>query len=222
MEVSPNKFWDNKILQWEKDKYSKRLYDVNSSIKVRLHIARSILKKIAPGKSVVELGCGSGLLAEDILAFGAKNYSGFDISSVAVEAAKKRIEKSPYQDKIVFKTSDIQNLPKIQADICFSLGLFDWLDPAEIADLKNKMSSDYYFHSFSEKKPFSVQQRLHQIYVFLMYGHKTQEYIPKYFTELQMAEALNTADKKVSFLRPRKMSFGCFAYSLPEIPKDLS
>ena len=222
MKVNPNKFWDDKILKWEKDKYSKRRYDVNSSVKVRLQIARSILRKYSAGKIVIELGCGSGLLAEDIMSFGAKKYIGFDISSVAIDAAKKRLMNSPYKENVEFNTSDVQNLPNLNSDICFSLGLFDWLELSDIADLKNKVTSNYFFHSFSEKKPFSIQQRLHQIYVFLMYGHKTQEYVPKYFTDTQVADTLLEPNKKLEFLRPQGMSFGSFVYSLPDSLKDLS
>lgn len=222
MNVNPNKFWDEKILKWEKDKYSPKLYDVNSSIKNRLQLAKSILKEIAPGRTVLELGCGSGLLAEDILSFGAINYIGVDISSVAIDAAKARLADNSKRNLTEFVVSDIQNIPSSKVDICFSLGLLDWLSLRDIEELNRKVDSQFYFHSFSEMRPLSLQQRLHQVYVFIMYGHKTNKYVPQYYTEKQIAESFKKSIKPIAFARPRNMSFGCFAYHLPNVPKALS
>ncbi|MBT5108905.1 MAG: class I SAM-dependent methyltransferase, partial [Rhodospirillaceae bacterium] len=40
------------------------------------------------GRRIVELGCGSGLLARDLLACGALSYQGFDISPIAIDRAR--------------------------------------------------------------------------------------------------------------------------------------
>lgn len=224
MKPEPAEFWDKKILQWEKDKYSPTsrlfvLFDVNSSVKSRMKLARSILKKMAPGRSVAELGCGSGLLAEEIIAYGATKYVGIDISAVAIEAAKQRVVDS--QGNIEFVNANISEITAFKTDICFSLGLFDWLTPSEIKVIQQKVDTRFFFHAFSEKR-FSPSQFLHKLYVFLMYGRNSSGYVPKYHraeTILQSLVSTNISGAK--FFRRPELSFGCVAYWLPEEPEDL-
>lgn len=227
MKFEPAAFWDKKILRWEKDKYFFKPiffinFDVNSSVKTRLRLARSILKDVAPGLEVLEIGCGSALLMEDILSFGASKYIGIDVSCVAIAAAKQRALTSENKSKVELIVKNINDIEPINADICFSLGLFDWLSLNEIALLQKKINSKYYFHSFSEKKPLSFRQIFHKIYVYLMYGHKNSQYVPLYYTDDEITQALNTNGALISqFLRHPKLSFGCFVYCLPSSIESL-
>src|ERR1017187_6132678 len=50
---------------------------------------RSFLKTHCPGKRVLEYGCGENSVAPFLMANGADNYVGIDISSVAIEQAKR-------------------------------------------------------------------------------------------------------------------------------------
>lgn len=226
MKIEPATFWDKKIKQWEKDKYFNNRkasgiinFDVNTSVKARLELARLILKNVVRDLTVVEVGCGSALLMEDILSFGANKYIGIDVSPVAIEATKQRaqmIQGAENTAKIELITKNVNVLNPIDADICFSLGLFDWLSLDDISLLQKKINSKYYFHTFSEKRELSFQQILHRIYVYLMYGHKNNTYIPQYYSANKISQAL---DKKNSthpqFFRHDKLSFGCFVYHLP-------
>lgn len=227
MKSEPAKFWDKKILQWEKDKYSPKAvlfinFDVNSSIKSRMQLARSILKKLVPGQAILELGCGSALLAEDILGFGAKKYVGVDISNVAVQAAKERLSHTEMGTKVEFLVSNISDILPMKTDICFSLGLFDWLSPGEIALIQQKIETRFYFHTFSERKNFSPSQLLHRIYVYLMYGHKNSSYVPKYHSASDVTAALDPNNFCApKLLRRADLSFGSVAYHLPDEVKDV-
>lgn len=214
-------FWDKKILQWETDKYSVNnavpfSIDVNSSLKSRMNLARSILKRIAPGRTILELGCGSGQLAENSILSGAEKYVGIDISSVAIQTANQKLQNSAVKSKIEFKTESASKMPLVQADICFSLGLLDWLNPGEIQNLQKNVKCDFYFHTFSEKRMYSVSQLLHRSYVFLKYGYKNVGYVPKYYTA---AEITNLLKQELlpppKFFRRPDLSFGCVAYHLP-------
>ena len=227
MKSEPAKFWDKKILQWEKDKYSPNPvlfinFDVNSSIKSRIQLARSILKDLVPGQSVLELGCGSALLTEDILGFGAKKYVGVDISSVAIQAAKKRLSHTEIESKVEFLVSNVSDISPIKTDICFSLGLFDWLSPGEIALIQQKIETRFYFHTFSERKSFSPSQFLHRIYVYLLYGYKNSSYVPKYHSANDISVALDPNNSCApKLLRRSDLSFGSVAYHLPDEVKDV-
>ena len=219
MKPDPATFWNKKILGWEKSKYAVKpglkVFDVNSSLKSRMDLARSILKELAPGRRIVELGCGSALLMEDIIEFGAKSYTGIDISNVAIDEAKKRATNKKI-DNVELVSQKISELQPIKADICFSLGLLDWLSLFEISEVPQKIETQFYFHTFSEKKLFSYSQFLHRMYVYLMYGRKTGEYIPNYYSETQIVNALSELNSaKPQFLRRKNLSFGCLAYQFP-------
>ena len=55
------------------------------------------------GRHIVELGCGSGLLAMPLLEAGAATYRGMDISNVAIEAALARSAGYDEQERISFE-----------------------------------------------------------------------------------------------------------------------
>ncbi len=221
MKFDVSDFWDKKILKWEADKYSQKNtflvnFDINSSLKSRMDLARSILRKVAPGRTILELGCGSGQLAEQCISFGAERYVGIDISNVAIQSAKQRVQNSVSSSKIEFKTGSITEISQMQADICFSLGLVDWLDQNEIELLRTNVKCNFYFHTFSEKRSFSASQLLHRLYVFLKYGYKNMRYVPKYYSACEIKKILtldNSPD--LQFLRRPELSFGCVAHNLP-------
>lgn len=222
MKFEPSEFWDKKILQWEADKYALRTsllinFDVNSSLKARMELARSILKNVAPGRTILELGCGSGLLAENCISYGAKKYVGIDISNAAIQSAKIKLQNSAAFSKIEFIRGSTSEIPQMQADICFSLGLLDWLSLDEIEQLRKNVQCDFYFHTFSEKKKFSMQQIIHKLYVFLKYGHKNLAYVPRYHSADEIKASLKSDNSPTPrLLRRRELSFGCVAYHLPQ------
>jgi ribosomal protein L11 methylase PrmA len=77
-------FWDSKILKWENKRYFQQ--KCNSLI-ARRELAFKDLSKIIKGKSVIELGCGSAHLANNLLEQGATHYYGYDFSSKAIQNA---------------------------------------------------------------------------------------------------------------------------------------
>lgn len=52
---------------------------------------RESLKEYATKRSVLEIGCGGGWLAEYLLKMGVKTYSGFDFSETAVKNTRSRL-----------------------------------------------------------------------------------------------------------------------------------
>jgi 2-polyprenyl-3-methyl-5-hydroxy-6-metoxy-1,4-benzoquinol methylase len=211
---APREFWDAKILQWEQEKYSPVLglrarLDPNRSVKTRLDVAARILKSTVQGKTVVELGCGSALLAERVIAWGAASYSGFDISAAAIESAQKRIGKSEVAEKVTLTRASIEEIGEQKSGVVFSLGLLDWLSPDVIQSMSSQLVGECVFHSFSEKL-FSVSQLLHRAYVFGKYGYADARYVPQYYSRQEILRMLGDSCPEAHFYRDPAMSFGCF------------
>jgi putative methylase len=61
-------------------------------------------------KTVVDLGCGTGMLAIGAVLLGAKKAIGVDIDSAAVETAEANAEKLGIKDKVQWFTGDIDSL----------------------------------------------------------------------------------------------------------------
>jgi SAM-dependent methyltransferase len=106
---------------------------------------RTITKKAQPSWSVLELGCGSGILAEKIYKL-LRHYEGVDIALNAIELAKKKIT-SP---NVHFIAHDVLNIPIKKYDLIIFIGLIDWLSEKNILLLFEKIDSPFILFSFTE------------------------------------------------------------------------
>jgi len=214
--VDPKVFWDRKILQWEHDKYVKPpwggLFDVNAALKGRMSVARGLLRH-ATGLSVVELGCGSGFLLPYLKEVKIRSYLGVDLSKVALEAARERAAGLDLDFHCEFVESPVQDFAIPPTDLCFSLGLLDWLSLEEAGLVLADNSPRYFFHSFSERQ-FALKRLVHQAYVFSFYGHKSGGYVPKYWRREDLARAVG--GRPLSFLSDKKLGLGAIVHNLPD------
>lgn len=220
--IDKKQFWDDKVFGWERDKYdtSKKIlgfsFDVNRSVKKRLRLAQTILSQVARNRTVLELGCGTARLLPMLVHTGVKKYIGVDISKLAIEHAQAKAEFLGASTIAEFHQLDVTTLGDINTDICFSLGLLDWLDLADISQMLQRIHCQYYIHSFSEKRR-SVQLLLHRVYTYVLYGYRTKFYVPKYYTKAQMEKVFAACyGHPVRCLRSKGLSFGCFIFRLPE------
>lgn len=216
-ESDVQKFWDEKILGWEADKYEhKKLFDVNRSVKFRMQMVERIIQRIGKESVIVELGCGSARLIEAAELAGAKKYIGVDISERAIEYARQRESVKTRSMKVELYHGDLRAFHFEDADLCLSLGVCDWLKLTELHELVKNMRSKYFLHSYSEKRN-SIEQAIHSFYVFLMYGHKMKHYVPKYYTEAQIRSVFANSmyEQKLKIYRQTQMRFGTWAYHLP-------
>ena len=203
-------FWNRKILSWERSKYKNMLkvFDVNSSVKRRLHLAASVLHQMPEEKRLLELGCGSGRLWEHISSLNLTSYQGLDFSEIAIKAFLKKIQNSPNKHKIsILCENCMQNM--YSADIVVSLGLLDWLDMKQIKKIAENYKNNWFLHSFSEKR-WSFSQVAHSIYSLINYRHKN--YSPRY---RKADDLLSVFGSKAKIYRDPKLSFGAFIYHLP-------
>jgi len=220
--LNPKTFWERKILDWEVSRYTKtttilgRLAGISgASVRYRMLLAQANVEAVAAGRRVVELGCGSGILAAGVMRAGAASYLGIDISENALVRARERIKEEGVGGDVRFQVSPISRIEVIEADLVFSLGLLDWLSDREIEQVFALGRDIDYFHSFSERRP-SPSQILHRVYVACAYGHRTAGYVPHY----HLASEIEAVAKKFSSLpftvrRDRRLSFGAMITSLP-------
>lgn len=226
--LGPEEFWNAKILGWEASRYGAPTETPNllegiaarasSSLRFRLHAALSLLSPHVRGRRVVELGCGSGLLARHLMALGADSYLGVDISQVAIARARERLATHPAAPGIRFMVGAVADLEPQGDALTFSLGLFDWLTPAEIDRVFAIGAAGPYLHAVAERR-LSAQQLVHRLYVHFAYGRRTG-FAPRYHTMAEIAAAAGRYGlAPPNVFRDRRMSFGVFVtdLSLPDV-----
>ena len=203
-------FWNKKILSWEKNKYKKvsRGFDVNLSVKHRLHLASSVLSQMSEKTSLLELGCGSGLFWERIKTLNLKSYTGVDFSKTAIGAFQNKIQDFKNKDRISLFCEDCIEASH-SSDIVISLGLFDWISMEKIKKISEKHKESWYLHSFSEKR-LSLSQIAHSLYSFINY--RCKDYSPLY---RPADELLSIFGPNAKIYRDSRLSFGAFIYHLP-------
>jgi len=210
-------FWDEKIVEWEERKYdvARGLIDVNRSVRFRMDVARRILRMVVKGRTVLELGCGSSRLLAEVGRMGARKYIGVDVASTAIAAAERAARQfGGLECELI--NGDVTEVRRDDADICFSLGLLDWLSLDEIKRVRANIPTIYFFHSYSEKR-LSLQYMAHKAYVFAMYGHRSKGYVPHYYSEEDIEGALRgtLAPGRIQSFRSPRLSFGAIAHHLP-------
>jgi SAM-dependent methyltransferase len=87
---------------------------------------------------VLDVGCGSGRIAEFALEAGAASYLGVDFSEPMVEMARERLAR--YGDRVELQVADFLEAPLSgEFDVILAVGLFDYLPNAQ--DFTDKMAS---------------------------------------------------------------------------------
>lgn len=223
--IDPQSFWNAKILGWEESRYQDRAPGlvervagrISTSLRFRLDAAVALLAPHLPGRRVVELGCGSGRLAPRLIALGAESYRGFDISDAAIGRAEARLADVPASGgRMAFDVAAVTDIGPQGDALVFSLGLFDWLTPTEIAHVFRIGREGSYFHAVAERRR-SLEQLIHRAYVQLSYGRRTG-YAPRYHTTAEIDALLAEAGMgPASVYRHRRMRFGIFVSDL-ELP----
>jgi SAM-dependent methyltransferase len=222
MAIEPKEFWEAKLLNWEQGRYGSPDRPLgflewianrsSSSLRFRVSITPQLLRPFLFNKRVVELGCGSGIIAGKLMECGAASYLGIDIAESAIEKARARYNSD---GRIRFQISSVADMPPISADLVISLGLFDWLMDDEIAHVFRKSGPSDFLHAIAERRP-GIQQWLHRSYVQLAYGYRTDRYRPRYFTcDHVKALAAAGARRPLYVYRNWRLSFGALVSSLP-------
>jgi 2-polyprenyl-3-methyl-5-hydroxy-6-metoxy-1,4-benzoquinol methylase len=92
------------------------------------------------GKSVLDIGCGSGIYSVDFARRGAKRVVGVDFSSNMLEMARAEAKKEKVGDVCEFRQENfLEAKVDEKFDVVFAMGVFDYL-PDPIPFLKKMVS----------------------------------------------------------------------------------
>lgn len=199
-------FWDKKILTWENARYK----NSKGSIYRRQSYCLNLIKKIPKNTSILELGCGSGLLANEIYKLGFLNYTGIDFSNTAINNANKRKKSWPKSFRFYCEDPTSTNI-NYQADLVISLGFLDWLTDKQIYSLSQRLDVNHSIHSFSNNG-FNLLRFAHLIFVFFQYGKDNKGYTPIYRSKSDIARILELDNYNI--LKDKYFSFSRIAYTL--------
>ena len=109
-----------------------RLYDEESRVQrlvrpalfARRELAVSVVAA-SPGAEVLDVGCGSGRVAEHVLEAGAGRYVGVDFSAPMLDLARGRLER--FGPKVELVEADFLTAPLDGPfDVILALGFFDY------------------------------------------------------------------------------------------------
>jgi 2-polyprenyl-3-methyl-5-hydroxy-6-metoxy-1,4-benzoquinol methylase len=200
--------WKESAVSWEKSRYfgplSKLFY---SSLRNRMDYLSFVVEQAPAGTRIIELGCGSGLLFGKLKNKADIHYSGYDISSVAIEEAKKRWGDVKNAQWFCL---GVDTLPDLSCDIVVSAGLLDWLTDDQIERIGQKIRSKHFVHSFSLRKA-GIKTWIHNGFTTYLRRIKKAAYSPRKFSVIQIKKLLG---ENVNIVCNSELSFGCFAHNL--------
>jgi 2-polyprenyl-3-methyl-5-hydroxy-6-metoxy-1,4-benzoquinol methylase len=101
-------------------------------------------------KSILDVGCGSGIYSLAYARQGAKKVVGIDYSKKMIQLANARLESENLEENCEFQVSDIMNYNnESKFDISIAIGLFDYTeDPNPILNKMRKMTNEKMILSF--------------------------------------------------------------------------
>ena len=214
------RFWDERILDWEAARYDGRWWPslapiewlagaLSGPTRRRQALGVELVAPFVKGRSVMEVGCGTGRLARRFLDAGARDYLGLDHSRVAIETARRR---AGGEKRMRFEARSAVELPE-KGDLIVSLGLIDWLTDAELRVFFRRHGAADFLHTFSERRSEPLQA-LHRLCRALDSRLRPGAVRPRFMTA---AEAIASIPRNKSLIlyRDRALRSAVFLSSLP-------
>jgi ubiquinone/menaquinone biosynthesis C-methylase UbiE len=83
------------------------------------------------GKTILEVGCGTGRFVFEYLKRGAKHVTGIDIAENMLAICRQRAQAKSVSDRSAFVQADLLKYqPDAKFDNCIGIGLFDYIPDA--------------------------------------------------------------------------------------------
>lgn len=146
-------YWRKVLLNWEKKRYGilSIINPFTIPLKKRMKISKRLIEESPKDMRgiIIELGCGTGLMAQKLKKINDIQYTGYDISDEGIEIAKER----KLGENFHFISMDINLLGTVSSDIVLLLGLTDWLNFQQNVDLLKKIKASTIIWSYTLKKP---------------------------------------------------------------------
>jgi cyclopropane fatty-acyl-phospholipid synthase-like methyltransferase len=122
---------------------------LRSSVTQRLSLAFAKLGDLH-GKSVLDIGCGTGRYMFEAAKQGSTDVVGLDAASGAIESARKLSDRVGFSDKVSFLQADFMDYnPGRKFDILLAVGYFDYiLEPATHIRKMDELASGTLYASF--------------------------------------------------------------------------
>ncbi len=175
------KYWEDHLLSWEAGAYYKegqqnanwwdRLSTVfrGDAMYVRMNAALDLIVPHINGMSVLDVGCASGRFAFRMVQAGANKVYGTDISSEAVDAARKQSRELQLQEKLEFSVADVvqPKSPLPQVDLVTALGVIEYFNADDMSAFLSNLRTRYLLLDFPDlgrKKEFPTWV-LRQVYI---------------------------------------------------------
>jgi SAM-dependent methyltransferase len=178
-------YWDKKILEWESTIYASPAQTSRASLLERLaapfrktlarrlEAAQSLVKDHVEGKTLVDLGCGSGIFLRRLLQYHPKRLIGVDIAPAAIERAQAGVaEMGLDSSQLAFFCRDLRSERDLfasddfrDADIVTGIGFLDYLNSAEFADLFQAIRGKRFLFARAAESVRSPRELLRQIYL---------------------------------------------------------
>lgn len=203
-------FWKNSILEWEKSRYDGRLSPwIYSSLQARFQKLVEVVESLPKGSKVLEIGCGSGRLFEQIKNREDIEYIGVDFSAEAISLAQ---QKNASHNNAIWICASVEEIQGLQIDYIVSIGLMDWISDAQFEKFLKQNQTRFQFHSFSsDRKGFRAL--LHRQFTKLIRLKKNSNYSPQYFTDENILRRFQNYNDFRIWSHP-SLSFGAFIHNL--------
>ncbi|MHA1684315.1 MAG: class I SAM-dependent methyltransferase [Promethearchaeota archaeon] len=176
------------------------------------------------GKSVLDLGCGTGSLAIDIAEAGAASVLAIDINEEKIEWAKKNLEGyfSRFKNIVTYNTSALEDISPDSFDVIVSKDTFEHIENFE-GFLKHALRilkpGGKYYSGFGPlyRSPFGFHKRLKNIFPFLRFFRHEVPWIHLLFPDRVLLgrhnKIYNTKFKTMPEYGLNKMKFSSFMES---------
>ncbi len=215
--------WDRKIARWDASAYGDEtrrsvMDHLRRSLDARLSTALAILRPHIAGKTLLDLGCGTGRLAvEAVASLGAARAHGIDLSPVAVEHARALAEAAGVADRVTFEAGTVARDTLPAADVTAGLGLLDWLNDAETDALLAALRGRKYLlsHSAQDGSLAEIVHRVYLVYRLRLFGGAVRA---RHHRWRELLDVLRRHDLvPCEIVSNRAMRFGRIVHNLADV-----